>query len=146
MIVHKIAVNTADVAFVREVWDVPNCQSLICKVREVWKDGQRKSCTKRYFVSSLDASVVTPERFLILATGHGQVENRLHLLKDRWWDEDKHVLTRPGLGEIWSALTDLAASLLWSWGEKGKPMTKRAMAVEQKPMNYWKNYWKNIGH
>ncbi|MCL2744364.1 MAG: hypothetical protein FWE67_10985 [Planctomycetaceae bacterium] len=37
-------------------------------------------------------------RFLELATGHWQVENRLHLVKDRWWDEDKHALFRPGVG------------------------------------------------
>jgi len=55
------------------------------------------------------------------------------------WDEDKHVLFRPGLGEIWSALTDWALSLLWWGGEKGKPLTKRAMAVAHQPLTYLKN-------
>ena len=137
MIIHKIAVNTADADFVREAWNVPNCRSLICKVREVWKGKERLSCTKRYFVSSLDAQVVSPERFLELSCGHWQVENRLHLVKDRWWDEDKHVLFRPGLGEIWSAMTDLAISLLWSCGEKGKPITKKAMKVAHEPSKYF---------
>ena len=136
MIVHKIVVNTLDADFVREAWDVPNCRSLVCKVREVWKDKERLSCTKRYFVSSLDASVVSPERFLELSCGHWQVENRLHLMKDRWWDEDKHVLFRPGLGEIWSAITDLAVSLLWTVGERGKPITKKAMAIAMKPIRF----------
>jgi predicted transposase YbfD/YdcC len=139
VIVHKIAVNTADADFVCKAWDVPNCRSLICKVREVWQGKKRLSCTKRYFVSSLDAKAVALERFLSLATGHWQVENRLHLIKDRWWDEDKHVLFRPGLGEIWSALTDLAVSLLWTWGDRGKPITKKAMNVAQQPRDYLKN-------
>jgi predicted transposase YbfD/YdcC len=136
VIVHKIAVNTADADFVRKAWDVPNCRTLICKVREVWKDEKRLSFTRRYFVSSLDARVVSPERFLALSCGHWQVENRLHLVKDRWWDEDKHALFRPGLGEIWSALTDLAVSLLWSVGEAGKPVTKKAMAIAMKPLRF----------
>jgi predicted transposase YbfD/YdcC len=89
-------------------------------------------------VSSLDARAVSPERFLELTCGHWQVENRLHLIKDRWWDEDKHALFRPGLGEIGSAMTDLAVSLLGSWGEKGKTITKRAMAVARQPMDYLK--------
>jgi len=133
VIVRKIAINTMDAEFVRKAWKVPNCRTLIGIVREVWKNGQRQSCEKRYFMSSL---TVSAERFLALATGHWQIESRLHLIKDRWWDEDKHFLFRPGLGEIWAAMTDLAVSLLWSWGEKGKPITKKAMAVALKPIQY----------
>ena len=48
VIVRKIAVDTADAAFVRETWKVPNCRSLICTVREVWKGKKQMSCTKRY--------------------------------------------------------------------------------------------------
>ena len=136
MIVHKIVVNTSDADFVRDAWNVPNCRTLICKFREVWKGKKRLSSKKRYFVSSLDAKVVSPERFLELTCGHWQIENRLHLLKDRWWDEDKHYLSRPGLGEIWSALTDLALSLLWCIGKKDKPITKKAMAVAHEPSIY----------
>jgi hypothetical protein len=44
------------------------------------------------------------------------VENRLHIMKDRGWDEDKHALFRHNLGEIWSSHTSLAVSLLW-WAE-----------------------------
>jgi predicted transposase YbfD/YdcC len=138
VIVRKIFVNTADADFVREAWKVPNCRTLLCTIREVWKNGVRKSCEKRYFVSSLDAQVVLPERFLELVQGHWQIENRLHLIKDRWWDDDRHVLFRPGLGEIWSALTDLALSLLRVCGTQGKTMPRRAMQVAQKPLNYLK--------
>jgi hypothetical protein len=64
------------------------------------------------------------------------VENHLHLIKDRWWDEDKHALFRPGLGEMWSSLTNLALSLLRTWGEKGKPITKLALRVALKPLAF----------
>jgi predicted transposase YbfD/YdcC len=136
VIVRKIVVNTADADFVREAWHVPNCRTLLCTRREVWKDRRRLSCECRYFVSSLDASQVSTERFLELVSGHWQIENRLHLLKDRWWDEDKHVLFRPGLGEIWSALTDLALSLLGLGGVQGGPMTRRAMQVALQPLRF----------
>jgi predicted transposase YbfD/YdcC len=131
-------VNTADADFVCKAWHVPNCRTLLCTIREVWKNGERQSCVKRYFVSSLDARLVSPERFLELVQGHWQIENRLHLIKDRWWDDDRQVLFRPGLGEIWSALTDLALSLLRFFGEKKKTMPRRAMQVAQKPLTYLK--------
>jgi predicted transposase YbfD/YdcC len=138
VIVRKIFVNSADADFVRKAWKVPNCRTLLCTIREVWKNGKRQPCEKRYFVSSLDARRVSPERFLELVRGHWQIENRLHLIKDRWWDDDRQVLFRPGLGEIWSALTDLALSLLRTVGEKGKAMPRKAMKVDQKPLDYLK--------
>jgi len=42
------------------------------------------------------------------------------------------------LGEIWSVLTDVALSMLWWSGEKGKPLTKRVMAVANQPLIYLK--------
>jgi len=109
---------------------------LICTEREVWRGKQRQSSEVRYFISSLDASAVRAKRFLELATGHWQVENRLHLVKDRWWDEDKHALFRPGLGEIWSAMTSLALTLLRSWGDKTKAVTKKAIGIANKPKKF----------
>jgi len=138
VIVRKIFANTADAEYISKAWNVPNCRTVLCTVREVWRGKKLLSSTKRYFVSSLNASSVSAERFLELVCGHWQVENRLHLIKDRWWDEDKHALFRPGLGEIWSAMTDLALSLLWSWGEKGKAVTKKALAVAMQPLTYLK--------
>jgi hypothetical protein len=74
VIVRKIAVNTVDADFIREAWEVPNCQTILCTVREVWKDGKLLyPPKKRYFISSLDASQVSPERFLELVQGHWQV-------------------------------------------------------------------------
>ena len=136
MIVRKIVINTVDADFIRVAWNVPNCRTLICTVREVWKDGKLVSRQQRYFISSLDASKVSPERFLALVQGHWQVENRLHLIKDRWWDEDKHTLFRPGLGEMWSALTSLALLLLRVFGEQGKASTLLALQIALQPFDF----------
>ena len=58
-------------------------------LQQVVKNGKEVSCTKRYFVSSLDASLVSAERFLTLVDGPWQVESRLHLMKERWWGGEK---------------------------------------------------------
>jgi hypothetical protein len=38
---------------------------------------------------------VTPDELLAAVRGHWQVENGLHFIKDRWWDEDRRYNTRP---------------------------------------------------
>ena len=48
------------------------------------------------------------------------MESGLHLIKDRWWDADKHALFRPGLGEMWAALTNLAGIVIEIVGRKGQ--------------------------
>jgi hypothetical protein len=60
--------------------------------------------------------------------GHWQVENSLHHVKDRWWDEDRHWLHRPGLAERHAALTNaaLTALTLSPAFSKGTPLRGRA--------------------
>lgn len=43
---------------------------------------------------------------------HWQVENCLHFEKDRWWDEDRHWTTRPGLAERLASLVNIALTFL----------------------------------
>lgn len=66
----------------------------------------------RYFASSVDPGRASAGYLLGLARGHWQVENGLHYEKDRWWDEDRHVCRRPGLGERFAALVSAAVSVL----------------------------------
>jgi hypothetical protein len=47
-----------------------------------------------------------------LARGHWSVENGLHFLKDRWWDEDRQWSIRPGLAERMATLRDAALTAL----------------------------------
>ena len=44
--------------------------------------------------------------------GHWCVENGLHFIKDRWWDEDRQWSTRPGLAERLAMLRDAALTAL----------------------------------
>ena len=95
--------------------------------REVWSpEGELLSHDVRHFLSSLDPGTVTPEDVARLVRGHWQVENSLHLVKDRWWDEDKHYLKRPGLGDAFAVLTNAALSVLRLVQQPGDPLTKTA--------------------
>jgi hypothetical protein len=56
--------------------------------------------------------MISPERLMSLIRGHWQIENNLHFVKDRWWDEDRHWLRRPGLAARSAALLGAALSVL----------------------------------
>ena len=74
--------------------------------------GEVLSHESRYFTTSLDPAAVTASQLQAYARGHWQVENCLHFVKDRWWNEDRHYTKRPGLAEVFAALTNAALSVL----------------------------------
>ena len=57
-----------------------------------------------YLLTSLGFRQCQPKELLRLFRNHWSVENSLHHVKDRSWDEDVHTLRRPGLGEIFATL------------------------------------------
>lgn len=89
----------------------------------------------RYFVSNLDPDQVTPADLMSYIRGHWQVENCLHFIKDRWWDEDRHYSCRPGLANSLAALVNMALTLLRlseQFAEK-LPMRARADQLSWQP-------------
>ncbi len=66
----------------------------------------------RYLITSLSAEEVSPERLMRLVRGHWCVENGLHFIKDRWWDEDRQWSIRSGLAERLASLRDAALTAL----------------------------------
>ena len=66
----------------------------------------------RYFVTSLSGDEVSPERLMLLVRGHWGIENGLHFLKDRWWDEDRQWSVRAGLAERLATLRDSSLTAL----------------------------------
>jgi hypothetical protein len=40
------------------------------------------------------------------------IENSQHQVKDRSWDEDHHLLRRPGLGEVFATLVNVSLNTL----------------------------------
>ena len=99
--------------------------------KEIRHKGELPSYETRYFVSSLDPDTIPPIQFQDLIRRHWEVENCLHLQKGRYFEEDKHVLRRPGLGEAWTVLTSMALSLarlLWNGERTLREVHERCLA------------------
>ena len=76
-----------------------------------------------YLLTSLHSRQCGPKELLRVFRNHWSVENSLHHVKDRSWDEDVHTLRRPGLGEVYATLvnTGLNALRLEGWFPPGCP-------------------------
>ena len=66
---------------------MPNGQSQIRLDKEIRRRGETLSFEIRYYINSFDSSVVSASQFQDYILGHWQVENCLHLQKDRYWGE-----------------------------------------------------------
>jgi len=116
--------------------NVPACQIAIRADREVrLADGALLLHESRYFVTSLDPSTVTSAELHAYIRGHWQVENCLHFIKDRWWDEDRHYTKRPGLAESFASLTNAALSVLRLIHPLGIPLRATAESVQWRPLS-----------
>jgi predicted transposase YbfD/YdcC len=81
----------------------------------------------RYFVTSLNPNTTTPRQLLKYVRNHWHVENCLHYVKDRWWDEDRHWSKRPGLAERLASLANVALTLLHlTHSQTSPPLRARA--------------------
>jgi len=119
---------------VRERLKIPNCQIVLRADREVHSaDGCAILAETRYFITSLDPSTVTVAELHGYIRGHWQVENCLHFVKDRWWDEDRHHTRRPGLAEAFASLTNAALSVLRLIHQPNKPLRATAERVQWAP-------------
>jgi hypothetical protein len=87
----------------------------------------------RYFITSIDPSEVRPADLQKRVRDHWQIENSLHFVKDRWWDEDRHYLSRPGLGEVFAALTNFALSILRFLKKPGQSLIETAENLRYAP-------------
>ena len=97
-------------------------------------DGAVLSCDSRYFATSLDPESVTASQLQSYVRDHWQVENCLHFIKDRWWDEDRHYTKRPGLADCFATLTNAALSILRLIHPPGKPLRATAEAIQWFPL------------
>jgi predicted transposase YbfD/YdcC len=86
-----------------------------------------------YYISSLDLAQHSPDAILALIRNHWSVENSLHLVKDRWRDEDKHYLARKGVGENFTCLLNKAIGIAEMLKKKNEPLTAVNNLVRDKP-------------
>jgi predicted transposase YbfD/YdcC len=124
-----------DAEYIRERLNFPHCQIVIRVDREVRSaDGEILSCESRYFATSIDPASVTASELQSHIRGHWQVENCLHFVKDRWWDEDRHYTKRPGLAEVFASLTNAALSVLRLIHPAGQHLRAAAEAIQWCPL------------
>jgi len=105
-------VEGQEVDYIREATSFPGIELILRVDLDVSASGASVRHETRHFVTSLSADEVSPGRLLRLVRGHWCVENGLHFLKDRWWDEDRQWSTRAGLAERLAMLRDAALTAL----------------------------------
>jgi hypothetical protein len=88
----------------------------------------------RYFVTSRDPGTISSATLHSYIRGHWQVENCLHFIKDRWWDEDRHYTKRPGLADSFASLTNAALSVLRLIHPLDQPLRATAEKVQWSPL------------
>ena len=82
----------------------------------------------QYKIASISGEKVSSHSLMRLIRGHWGVENKLHFIKDRWWDEDRQWGTRPGLAERLAMLRDSALTALRLFPDLPGDMPIRARA------------------
>ena len=89
-----------------------------------------------YLLTSLSSRRCGPKELLRGFRNHWSIENSLHHVKDRSWDEDVHTLSRPGRGEVYATLvnTALNALRLEGWFPLRMSMPLRAKTRAFRPM------------
>jgi predicted transposase YbfD/YdcC len=87
----------------------------------------------RYFISSLDPDRVTAAELLQHVRHHWRLENGLHFLKDRWWDEDRHHTRRPGLSACLAAINNAAVSIHRLRSDPDTPLRAAAHYIARTP-------------
>jgi hypothetical protein len=116
------------VDYIRKVTEFPGLAMILRVDTEVRVGGVPSGQETRYLVTSLLPEAVSPQRLMALVRGHWSVENGLHFLKDRWWDEDRQWSRRPGLAEWLAMLRDAALTALRLLPGVPKDMPIRARA------------------
>ena len=101
-----------EVDYIREVTAFPGIAMMLRVETEARVLAGPVRRETRYLITSLSPTAVSPRRLMDLVRGHWSVENGLHFIKDRWWDEDRQWSTRPGLAERMAMLRDAALTAL----------------------------------
>jgi hypothetical protein len=119
-------VETADYA--REALAFPGLRVLLRVDSQTRGGGAAPQAETRYFATTVEPARITPDGLLAAVRGHWQVENGLHFIKDRWWDEDRHYSKQPGVALGFAVLLNAVVTVLRASGapEDNRPLRARA--------------------
>lgn len=131
MVTRRLWVDLESADYAREALSFPGLRILLRVDSEVRSGGAEVRTETRYFATSLEPGRVTPEELLAWVRGHWQVENGLHFIKDRWWDEDRHYSKQPGVAVGFAVLLNAVVTVLRAAAspEEDVPLRARADAL-----------------
>ena len=109
----RLWANTEVAGYIREELGFPGAQeaAMVEKVRVAIATGEA-SKERWYLLTSLPPHRCSPGEMLRLFRSHWSIEKNLHHVKDRSWDEDRHTLRRPGLGEVFATMVNVSLNTL----------------------------------
>lgn len=79
-----------------------------------------------YYMTNLRGVKALAKNLLNTVREHWSIENKLHHIKDRSWNEDKHYLKRGNLPEMFSGLLSIALNCLRLWFNDTRSFVQRA--------------------
>lgn len=131
MVTRRLWVDVETADYAREALSFPGLRILLRVDSEARTVGAAPATETRYFATAVDPGRVTPADLLAAVRGHWQVENGLHYVKDRWWDEDRHYSAQPGVALGFAVLLNAVVTVLRAAGdpEDDRPLRARADAL-----------------
>ena len=109
----------------------------VAYVRRTYWNGEEMVSEGRIFLTSIPRNRLSARRFLGKVTGHWEIENSLHNVKDKHWNEDKQFTCRVALGCIQAALRNLSLNLLRvvkvPWVRGGNSLSGKALQLLAQP-------------
>lgn len=110
----------------------------VAYVRRTYWNGDETVSEGRIFLTSIPRNRLSAKRFLAKITGHWEVENSLHNVKDKHWNEDKQFTCRVSLGCLQAALRNLSLNLLRvvevPWYRGARSLTGKALQLLAQPI------------
>src|SRR5262249_49320431 len=95
VVTRRLWLDVATADYAREALSFPGLRILLRVDSETRQSGTEPKTETRYFATAVAPVRITPDGLLAAVRGHWQVENGLHFIKDRWWDEDRHYSKQP---------------------------------------------------
>lgn len=128
MVTRRLWWDIATADYAREALSFPGLRILLRVNSETRNAGSEPRTETRYFATALDPKQVTPGELLEAVRGHWQVENGLHYIKDRWWDEDRHYAAQPRVALGFTVLLSAVVTVLRATADPKDDLPLRARA------------------
>lgn len=131
MVTRRLWLDAETADYARRTLSFPGLRLLLRVDSETRGAGAAPKTETRYFATSVDPGRKTADELLAAVRGHWQVENGLHFIKDRWWDEDRHYSTRPRVALGFAVLLNAVVTVLRTTADPqdDQPLRARADAL-----------------